>query len=52
MKYVATIEIEFETDKDPMEVLHILARRTTTDIVFDGSNADCYHIISQPRETK
>ena len=45
MKYVATVEIEFETDGDPLEALHRVILAPTEDAVH-------YHIIEQPRELK
>ena len=52
MKYVATVEIEFETECDPLEALqHImqLARGYYDQL---GGYADHCHIVEQPRELK
>ena len=62
MKYVATVEIEFETADDPLEHLHHLMRKThhiEVDRSIDGkwtressSGVEHYHIVEQPKELK
>ncbi len=48
MKYVATVEIEFETDDDPLDVLHHLMHGLDD----DPPVIDHYHIVEQPKELK
>ena len=60
MKYVATVEIEFETDDDPLERLQLIMNRTGWVRVGNewrrsagaGPYAEHYHIVEQPRELK
>ena len=60
MKYVATVEIEFETDDDPLETVHYIMGRTGWMLVgnkwkrLTGAEpyAEHYHIIKQPEELK
>ena len=50
MKYVATVEIEFETKGDPLEVLRHIMEKSR--LQGPGSYVDHYHIVEQPRELK
>lgn len=59
MKYVAVVEIEFETDDgDPINRVHDLMLRVLflssahTNVPPPGIQAEHYHIIKQPRELK
>ena len=52
-KYVATVEIEFETDGDPLEALHRVMRRMIKLRSYHRyREAEHYHIVEQPRELK
>jgi hypothetical protein len=61
-KYIVTVEIEYETDGDPLEALHhmmLLAKGERDQTGGDqmggdqmGGYADHYHIVEQPRELK
>ena len=52
MKYVATIEIEFETDDSPLEKLHLIMEKVVGRFVMSGHYAEHYHIVEQPKELK
>ncbi len=59
MQYVATVEVEFETDAaDPLETLQRIMNRTGWELgkhtwvrmTGKGPYAEHYHILKQPRE--
>lgn len=63
MKYVATVEIEFETEGDPLVTIHRFMRKTHHVEVnrradgkwtreSHGGFVEHYHIVEQPRELK
>ena len=60
MKYVATVEIEFEAEGSPLERLQIIMNRTGWMRVGNGWKrlpgagpyAEHYHIVEQPKELK
>ncbi len=52
MKYTATVEIEFETDVDPLMILHNIMGEGFSrwqDPAPSMGEAKHYHIIEQPR---
>ena len=57
--YVATVEVEYDTESDPLETLQLIMNRVGWKRVKDshwerlkgeGPYADHYHILQQPRE--
>ena len=56
MKYVATVEIEFETDGDPIDRTHTLMHRalnlSSAHKNLPPVKAEHYHIVEQPKELK
>ena len=57
MKYIAAVEIEFETKGDPLETLQHIMQLAKGDYdqspsIRLGGYADHCHIIEQPRELK
>ena len=51
MKYVATVEIEFETKDDPLETLQRLMHLTGIEW-RDDKEREHWHIVEQPKELK
>lgn len=54
MKYLATVEIEFKTDGDPLEELHHIMRGKSQSSwnIERQRFVEHYHIVAQPRELK
>jgi len=51
MRYVATVELEYETSNDPVVELHYILQPQSSWNIERRRYADQYHVVKPPRET-